>query len=55
MRFRARSDQNSGFQNMKAWMSSNLGWISPLTAELAALVVSEKLMYNLVSTLAPSV
>ena len=39
---------------IKAWMSSNLNQIRPLTMELPALVrASEKLMYNVVNTLAP--
>ena len=38
---------------IKAWMSSNLGRIPPLTSELAALERLKK-SYNLVSTLAPS-
>ena len=39
---------------IKACMSSNLGRISPLTAELVALERLKKTSYNLVSTLAPS-
>ena len=38
---------------IKAWMSLNVGGISPLTAELAALEHLKK-TYKLVSTLAPS-
>ena len=38
----------------KAWMSSNLGRIPPLTSELAALERLKETSYNLVSTLAPS-
>ena len=37
---------------IKAWMSSNLGRIPPLTLELAALEHLKKTTYNLVSTLA---
>ena len=37
---------------MKAWMSSNLGQIPTPTPELSC--VSEKLLYNVVTTLAPS-
>ena len=40
---------------IKAWMSSNLDRILPLTSELAALERLKKMSYNLVSTLAPSV
>ena len=36
---------------MKVWMSSNFGQIPTPTPELSA---SEKLLYNFVSTLAPS-
>ena len=39
---------------IKAWMSSNLGRIPPLTSELIALERLKKTSYNLVSTLAPS-
>ena len=39
---------------IKAWMSSNLGRIPPLTSELVALEGLKKTSYNLVSTLAPS-
>ena len=39
---------------IKAWMSSNLGRILPLTSELAALERLKKTSYNLVSTLAPT-
>ena len=39
---------------MKAWMSSNFGQISTPTPELSALVCLKKLLYNVVSTLAPS-
>ena len=39
---------------MKAWMSSNFGQIPTPTPELSALYASEKLLYNVVSTLAPS-
>ena len=39
---------------IKAWMSSNLGRIPPLTSELAALERLKKTSYNLVSTLGPS-
>ena len=39
---------------IKAWMSSNLGRIPPLTSGLVALERQEKTLYNLVSTLAPS-
>ena len=39
---------------MKAWMSSNFGQIPPPTLELSPLpCASEKLMYNVVNTLAP--
>ena len=39
---------------MKAWMSSNFSQIPPPTPELSALARLKILMYNLVSTLAPS-
>ena len=39
---------------MKAWMSSNFGQIPLLTPELSALCASEILMYNVMTTLAPS-
>ena len=39
---------------MKAWMSANFGQIPPLTLGLSALWASEKSMYNVVNTLAPS-
>ena len=39
---------------IKSWMISNFHPIPPLIAELAVLIVSENLMYNLVSTLASS-
>ena len=39
---------------IKAWMSSNLGRIPPLTSELVALERLKKISYNPVSTLAPS-
>ena len=40
---------------IKAWMSSNLGRIPPLTSELVALACLKKRhIHNLVSTLAPS-
>ena len=39
---------------MKAWMSSIFGQIPPPTPELSALLRLKKLMYNVVSTLAPS-
>ena len=39
---------------IKAWMSSNLGEIPPLTSEFAALECQKKSKYKLVSTLAPS-
>ena len=39
---------------IKAWMSSNLGIIPPLTSELVALERLKKTSYNFVSTLAPS-
>ena len=39
---------------IKAWMSSNLVRILPLTSELAALERLKKTSYNLVSTLGPS-
>ena len=38
---------------MKAWMSSNFSQIPTQTPELSALA-SEKLLYNVVTTLAPS-
>ena len=39
---------------MKAWMSSNFGQIPPPTPELSICpCTSEKLMYNVVNTLAP--
>ena len=39
---------------IKAWMSSNFNQTRPLTIELPALLASEKSMYNVVNTLAPS-
>ena len=39
---------------IKAYLSSNLGRIPPLTSELVALERLKKTSYNLVSTLAPS-
>ena len=40
---------------MKAWMRSNVGQIPPPTPELSALErPTEKLIYNVVKTLAPS-
>ena len=39
---------------MKAWMSSNFGQIPTPTPELSALARLKKLLYNVVSTLAPS-
>ena len=38
---------------MKAWMSSNFDQIPPPTLELSALARLQKLMYNVVTTLAP--
>ena len=40
---------------MKAWMSSNFDQIPPPTPELSALACPEKLMYNVVNTLGPSI
>ena len=37
---------------MKAWMCSNFGQISPMTRVICP-CASEKLMYNVVNTLAP--
>ena len=39
---------------MKAWMSVNLGKIPPPTQRVICPCVSEKLMYNVVNTLAPT-
>ena len=38
---------------IKAWMSLNFGQIAPLTRSKLPLSISEKLMYNVVNTLAP--
>ena len=39
--------------SIKAWKSLNFGQIPPPTPELSAPCASEKLMYNVVNTLAP--